>query len=167
VANGGLSALLLLGFMAHAALGSLLLSGAVGRPCGPAIWIGVGLIAAHLLLSGVASRQMLTDAQRPPSARKKRHLLWKWLSGAALALCCLWHVADSAGAVAGVEGAFIARALLLLAAMAVHALFGVKSLLKDLRLPRSGRMALRLGIVAAALAIAAPLVGLLAAGQLP
>jgi hypothetical protein len=80
-------------FLVHAALGSL--SGLFGlkSPLAWLVWVGVALIAAHIVVSVVTSREQLSDVEHPPSVRKKRHLVLKWATGGLLAAAAIAHIA--------------------------------------------------------------------------
>jgi len=150
--NGCISGLLLVAFMAHAAFGSLAVRWGRVSSLSMLIWLGVALMLAHLVLCILTSQQMLTDKVRPPSARKQRHLVLKWLTGAALVVVAVAHIAAIRCGLPFNGWVFIVIALLLLLTLASHAIVGTKSLLKALNLPRSLRLPLRLLITATSLA---------------
>ncbi|WP_166079529.1 hypothetical protein [Xiamenia xianingshaonis] len=149
--NGIVAAVLVAAFFGHALFGVLRLHGDFAGQGAWLVWIVVGLMGAHVGLSAATSRSMLADEQRPPSTRKKRHLALKWVSGAALLAVALFHMAF--GLVGGAEG-FRIVLLAVLVLLAWHCLVGVKSLLKDLGLPKELRGAVRtlLAVAAAVLA---------------
>lgn len=124
------------------------------------VWVGVGVLAVHIALSVGTTVSMLTDTKRPPSAKKKRHQLMKWITGVTLLAAALVHVSTtSAIANGGVvhELSWLEFALMLVvaAALAWHIFVASKSLLKDLHVPdhkrfRPAMQAVMLGCVAVA-----------------
>ena len=121
------------------------------------------LAVAHIIACAVTSAQQLTDTVRPPSKRKKHHLLVKWITGAVLAVALCMHIfmsmqVDSAQAQSQpfLVSAHLFSAVLVSAAVAVHVCFGAKSLLKDLNIDKRYRMPLRVFfcVLAGAFAIA-------------
>ena len=73
-------------FFAHAAFGVTAEHFAIPRSLMLLVWVGVAVCAAHVVLSALTSREMLLDTVRPPSLKKKRHLVLKWVSGIVLLL---------------------------------------------------------------------------------
>lgn len=152
-ANGVASALLLFFVVVHALAGGLHSLGLIGRALGLLAWVGVVLAATHMLLSIVTSRRMMTDADDPPSDKKKRHLVLKWVTGAVVLLALAAHVALR---VCDAPMAFDAAAtVVLIAALTAHSCVGSKSLLKDLGFPRNLRNPLRAAIVIIAVCLLA------------
>ena len=94
-------------------------------------------------MSIVTSRQMLHDAERPPSRRKKRHLVLKWVTGLALLLIACVHALLPEHA-----AAWPSVSILVALALAVHMYVGGKSLTSDLGLPRGMCIAFRLVAIA-------------------
>ena len=150
-ANGVVSAVIVVFFLAHGVLGAV--AGLTGfmSPYAQAVWLGVALVGVHVMASIATSVQQLTDTQRPPSARKKRHLALKWVTGLALGVLALAHVAMPKSSLAA-----SVVIVVLSAALAVHVSVGAKSLLKDLGIDRRYMSALRIVVcvVAAALVVA-------------
>lgn len=149
-ANGIVSAAIVVFFCAHGILGCVALLSGFTSPFTWIIWFGVALIGVHVILSVVTSYQQLTDTVRPPSRQKRRHLLWKWLTGGLLLVCAGAHIA--AAWVLGphasqttVTGALLTAAVAIV--LAVHLCFGAKSLLKDLWLDRRYRTAFRVVVI--------------------
>lgn len=137
--NGAIAAILCLFFLVHGILGILWTSRAITAELAFVIWalFIVGLV--HGLLSVVTSRQMLHDAERSPSYRKKRHLVLKWVTGLALLLVACIHSLLPESVI------FWPYASILVAlALAVHMYVGGKSLASDLGLPHGMRIAFRL-----------------------
>lgn len=150
-ANGVVSAAIVAFFLVHATLGTLL--GLVGflSPFTWLVWVGVALIGVHVALSIFTSREQLTDLERPPSPRKKRHLVLKWATGGLLALVAVAHVvAIRLGGMAAVNstvtGALLTACLAVV--LAVHLCVGSKSMLKDLNISRRYKLAFRLVVCA-------------------
>lgn len=115
------------------------------------------MLAVHVPLCVLTSCAMLSDAARPPSARKKRHLLLKWASGGFLLAAAVAHMLMAEkSARPECDPAFLLATLLVSGILAWHLSVGVKSLLKDLGLDRTYRNGLRLIVcVCCALAAAA------------
>lgn len=135
--NGVISACIVVFFIAHSLLGGLEGIASLASPSPLIVWAGVGVIALHMLASVVTSYQQLTDAEFPPSARKKRHLLLKWATGAALALAAAAHVGciytfGPDAVQTSVASKMVV--LVLVAVLAVHSWVGAKSLVTDLGL---------------------------------
>ena len=121
------------------------------------VWIGVGLIAVHVAMSVLTSCEQLTDHERPPSSRKKRHLALKWATGGVLAAVAIAHIVlPKSDYTAALLMAAIAVAL------AVHLCVGAKSLLKDIGVDRRYRMAFRIVVCAVLVAVAIVLLACLA-----
>ncbi|MDO4290996.1 MAG: hypothetical protein Q4C41_07195 [Eggerthellaceae bacterium] len=155
--NGAVSACIAVFFVVHASIGSVMGFVPLSTNFAWAVWLGVGLAAAHVVLCVATSVQQLTDAVRPPSIHKKRHLALKWATGAALFAVAAAHVvvARTAGAhdmLADISG--VAVIVALATALAVHLCVGSKSLLKDLNISRSYRTAVRAAACAFAVVFA-------------
>lgn len=141
--NGAVSAIVAVFFLVHGALGALAALTGFSSPFAWAVWVGVALIGVHVVVSVVTSAEQLGDAERPPSARKKRHLALKWATGALLAVCAGAHVlvplgrAVSSWIIVGVS-----------IALAAHVCVGARSLLKDLGIDRRHKTAVRVVVVA-------------------
>lgn len=135
--NGIVSAVLVVFFLAHGVLGGVSLVSGVEGTLTWLVWVGVALVVVHVMASVVTSREQLADEQRPPSARKKRHLALKWTTGVLLALCAAAHVIFKDALAGRVAMVLVAVAL------AVHACVGAKSLLKDVGVDRRYKMAFR------------------------
>ncbi|WP_297157446.1 hypothetical protein [uncultured Ellagibacter sp.] len=142
-------------FLAHSLLGaaSFFVEGLVNHV--PWLtWAMFGAVGIHVFASAGATASMLTDTERPPSSRKKRHFVLKWTTGAVLALVIAAHLI----CVLCPENllAFSHQAkvpfLLLLAALAWHVGIATKSLARDLGIGKRTRDIMRatyvLGILA-------------------
>lgn len=138
IVNGFVSAVIVVLFLAHSALGGVAVLTGFTSPFSVLVWAGVALIAAHVVVSIVTSFEQLNDAERPPSARKKRHLALKWATGALLTAVAIAHVVLPKSAVMSTV-----VVIALAAALAVHLCVGSKSLLKDLGVDRRYKMAFR------------------------
>lgn len=145
-ANGVISAVLVVFFLAHGVVGSLAILFGYMSPLVWLVWVGVALVVVHVVVSIVTSWDQLTDAEFPPSDRKKRHLALKWATGIALAVCVAFHVVCDGAMAARV--AIVAVAVLL----AAHACVGSKSLLKDLNIDRRYKGAFRIAVCVFAVA---------------
>ena len=160
-ANGIVSAILVVFFLAHGILGSAALVFGFFGPLAWLVWCGVVLAFVHVVVSIVTSREQLSDKERPPSARKKRHLLLKWITGGILALAAFAHVFVPKVAVA--SGAIIAVVSI---ALAVHLCVGSKSLLKDIGVDRRYKLVFRVVVCAfAALFVVAVIVSSVQGGM--
>ena len=80
-------------FLAHSTLGvaSLFVKG-LANSVPWLVWTMFGAAGAHVLASVGATALMLTDTERPPSSRKKRHFVLKWATGAVLAAAIAVHL---------------------------------------------------------------------------
>lgn len=120
----------------HMVLGLALLIGRDAiftRPVVVLAWVAIAVAGGHVLLSVVTSIGQMTDKDRPPSRRKMRHLILKWLTGLALVALVIAH---ASGWHASPLSTYL-PIILVTAAMCWHFHVGVKSLLSDLDLPRS------------------------------
>lgn len=155
--NGVIAGAITVFFLAHGTMGGL--SVAVGIPSSLSwlAWVALALVAAHVIASIVTSKQQLTDPERPPSPRKKRHLALKWATGCLLAVAAAAHIALPNGSTTA-----LATIIAVSIALAIHLWVGSKSLLKDLDIDRRHQTGLRIAacIFAAAFIIMA-LVGIL------
>ena len=143
--NGIASAVIVVLFIAH---GLTRVAGGMGPSF--IVWAGVAIVLVHVLLSVGTSTEMLSDTVRPPSTKKKLHLVLKWVSGTLLGAFALAH---ALGLVDSNKWFLCALALLI----AWHAWVGSRSLLKDLRIDTRYRNMLRIILCIAAAAIAATL----------
>ena len=153
--NAIIAALLAAFFLIHAGLAAAKLCGVdLGETFKWTVWVGVGIIALHVILSLRTTQTMFNDTERPPSAKKRQHQMLKWLTGGVLILAVLFHFPSG-------EGASFAYALALIitaAALSWHIYTGTKSLTRDLNLPSSLRPIVRAIVCLAAAAIAAALI---------
>lgn len=121
------------------------------------VWGMLGAVGVHVVASVAATVLMLTDTERPPSARKKRHFVLKWATGALLALVIGVHLV----CVIFPEGIGLDASqlkvpfLLLLAALAWHVGVATKSLARDLGIGKKMRDVMRAVYVLAVLALIA------------
>lgn len=125
--NGVIAALITVFFLAHGTMGSLSAVTGIANHFPWLVWAAVALVGVHVIASAVTSHQQLTDAERPPSPRKKRHLALKWATGSVLAVAACAHILLPRN---GVSAALVIVAVSV--ALAVHLCVGSKSLLKDL-----------------------------------
>lgn len=136
--NGVIAALITVFFLVHGSLGSLSVLGCFSGSLVWLVWGAVFLACVHVVVSIVTSYQQLTDVEFPPSARKKRHLALKWVTGGLLALVALAHI------VLPPSTTLAALVIIVVSvALAVHLCVGSKSLLKDLEIDRRYKMAFR------------------------
>lgn len=143
-------------FLAHSALGtaSVFVEG-LSNSVPWLVWAMCGVVAVHVVVSAAATALMLTDTQCPPSSRKKRHFVLKWVTGALLALvigahlCCIVFPGFSSLLVGQGKVAL----LLLLTALAWHVGVATKSLARDLGISKRARDAMRAVYVLAVAAL--------------
>lgn len=135
----GLAALLIAVFFAcHEVIGALFVSGLVAGEVPWIVWLAVGIIVVHIVLSIGTMKQMIDDANRPPSEKKKRHQAKKWLTGLAVGVLAVAHAFAYF-----TTPAWAIIAILLDIALASHICVSAKSLAKDLRMPSNWRFAIR------------------------
>ena len=80
-------------FLAHSVLGTAsLFAEGLTNSLPWLVWIMLGAAGAHVLASVSATALMLTDTERPPSSRKKRHFVLKWVTGAVLTATIAVHL---------------------------------------------------------------------------
>lgn len=130
-------------FVAHSLMGALALHVPIERRLAVLAFAACTVVAAHIVLSIETTRLMYTDVVRPPSEKKKRHQVLKWVSGAVLLAVAAAHIVFGDGSP---PGELLMAALA--AAFAVHVWIGMKSVLKDLGLRRELRTPLRVVVVA-------------------
>lgn len=133
-------------FLAHSALGtaSLFAEGLVNSVPW-LVWIMFGAVGVHVLASVSATCLMLTDTERPPSSRKKRHFVLKWATGAVLAAAIAVHLFCTLcpGSLPVFPNQTKVSFLLLLAALAWHVGIATKSLARDLGIGKRTRDIMR------------------------
>ena len=145
-------------FLAHSALGtaSLFVEGLVNSVPW-LVWAMFGVVGAHVLASVGATALMLTDTERPPSSRKKRHFVLKWATGSVLAATIAVHLFCilCPGSLPVFPCQTKVSFLLLLAALAWHVGIATKSLARDLGIGKRTRDAMRAAYVLAVFALIA------------
>ena len=143
-------------FLAHSMLGvaSLFVEGLVNSVPW-LVWIMFGAVAVHALASVGATCLMLTDTERPPSFRKKRHFVLKWATGAVLAAAIAVHLFCilCPGSLPVFPNQTKVSFLLLLAALAWHVGIATKSLARDLGIGKRTRDIMRAIYVLAVFAL--------------
>ncbi len=145
--NAGVAALLVVAFLGHALFASAAGVDAASRAPYPLLYCLLALVAVHIALSVATTVLMWNDSVRPPSEKKKRHQVLKWVTGAVvLAVLCV-HVAHPAV----VPAVTWAASAVLLAAFVWHGWTGMKSLARDLRVSGKAKVPLRIALVALAL----------------
>lgn len=145
-------------FLAHSALGtaSLFIEGLVNSlPW--LVWAMFGAAGAHVLASVGATALMLTDTERPPSSRKKRHFVLKWATGAVLAAAIAVHLFCilCPGSLPVFPHQTKVSFLFLLAALAWHIGIATKSLARDLGIGKRTRDIMRAAYVLTVFALIA------------
>lgn len=154
-ANAAVAAALAAFFLAHAGLAAAKICGVdLGETFKFTVWIGVGIVVLHVILSLRATQTMFNDTERPPSAKKKQHQMLKWLTGGVLAFAVLFHFPSGEG----VSFAYTAALIVTAAALSWHICTGVKSLTRDLGISNMWRTIIRVVACAAAVAIAVALI---------
>ena len=154
--NAIMSALVLAFFVVHSLLGGLEGILSLQRPAAYIPWIGVGVVVIHVVMSIVTSYGQLTDAEFPPSSRKKRHLLLKWLSGICLAVVAAIHIVSiQAFGSEAIQVSITATAtvLLLVVVLVIHVWIGAKSLITDLGLHKGLILPLRIVLCVVAVSV--------------
>ena len=145
-------------FLAHSALGtaSLFVEGLVNSMPW-LVWAMFDAAGAHVLASVGATALMLTDIERPPSFRKKRHFVLKWATGSVLAAAIAVHLFCilCPGSLPVFPHQTKVSFLLLLAALAWHVGIATKSLARDLGIGKRTRDVMRAVYVLAAFALIA------------
>ena len=133
-------------FLAHSTLGvaSLFVEG-LTNSLPWLVWIMFGAVAVHVLASVGATALMLTDTERPPSSRKKRHFVLKWATGAVMAATIAAHLFCilCPGSLPAFPHQIKVSFLLLLAALAWHVGIATKSLARDLGIGKRTRDIMR------------------------
>lgn len=139
--NAVLAIVLVAFFFAHAILGGASLTLISAEAPVAVVWTFIGVAGIHVILCVATSYFMLTDVVRPPSDKKKRHLWIKWGSGALLAAAGMFHALRD-------ETSSSLFLIVVLGLLTWHALVGCKSLVRDLRLPRTWKNPLRAAVIA-------------------
>ena len=114
-------------FFAHAAFGVTAEHFVIPRSLILLAWVGVAVCAAYVVLSALTSREMLLDTVRPPSLKKKRHLVLKWVSGIVLLLAATMHCQGNSS-----FGFSVFLSCLALVLICAHSWIGMRSMVKDL-----------------------------------
>ena len=146
VTNAIAASVIMVLFLVHACLGTLKLY----WPDMPSnlefiVWFGVAVIVFHVIASIVTTREMWIDTQRPPSNRKKRHQILKWITGALLACAIVVHQLCVAQLLplAAVDMLTLPTLIVTAILLCWHLFVGAKSLTRDLNLRGALRMPLR------------------------
>ena len=137
-------------FLAHSTLGTAsLFAEGLTNSLPWLVWIMFGAVGVHVLASVGATCLMLTDIERPPSSRKKRHFVLKWATGVVLAAVIAVHLFCilCPGSLPVVPHQIKASFLLLLAALAWHVGIATKSLARDLGIGKRTRDIMRAAYV--------------------
>lgn len=154
--NAILALVLVVFFLAHALLGALWMGGLLSDDLAFLVWLGIILVAVHVIMCCLTSARQLGDEQFPPSRRKKRHLALKWATGVVLLACATIHIVLQDIP----QVSIVIIASIALAALAWHACVCAKSLLKDLGARTSKKTLLVIAIVLACVIIECALVAL-------
>ena len=126
----------------HMLLGALSVHIPVPKGLSWVVWAAVVLAVAHVLASVVTSYEQLGDMEHPPSARKRRHLALKWVTGVLVCALVALHIAHA------VPDPIVMAVLAVV--VCVHVCTGAKSLLTDLGLNKRYRDAVRVAAIAIA-----------------
>ncbi len=145
--NAILTVALMVFFFAHATMGSLTQIIPIHNDVEWLIWTFAALILVHAVTCIATSYFMLTNTKNPPSKGKKQHLVLKWVSGATLLLFVFLHVT-------GAFNLYIPIMVLLAGILAWHSYVGIKSFTKDLKMPGTLRMPIRIVLIVLAVIIA-------------
>ena len=154
-ANGIVSLCLLAALSVHAVVNCLRFGGLHMPSLALLAWASVAATVLHVGLCVATSNAMLTDTERPPSQKKRRHLVIKWITGGLVLAVAGVHIAASQGVLgtAAQSGRWLLVGLVV--ALAIHLWTGARSFLSDLGLPRSWKPAVRALVVLGACALAA------------
>ncbi|MDO5117535.1 MAG: hypothetical protein Q4D34_03520 [Eggerthellaceae bacterium] len=146
VVNAVAACFIMLLFLVHACLGTLKLY----WPDMPSslefiVWFGVAVIVFHVIASIVTTYEMWTDTVRPPSDRKKRHQVLKWVTGVLLACSIVVHQLCVAQLLppAAVDTLTLPALIVTAILLCWHLFVGAKSLTRDLNLRGALRTPLR------------------------
>ena len=157
-ANAIVAALLAAFFLVHAGLAAAKICGVnLGETFKFTVWIGVGIVVLHVILSLRTTQTMFADTERPPSTKKKQHQMLKWLTGGVLLVAVLFHFPSGEGA----PTAYSMALIITVAALIWQICTGVKSLTRDLGISNTWRTAVRVVACAAAVVIVAALIAAL------
>ena len=155
--NGIIAAVITIVFLIHGALGSVSAVTGFTGSLSWVVWGAVILLMLHVAVSVVTSVQQLNDAERPPSRRKKAHLLLKWVTGGLLAIAAIAHIVLPKSMTVS---AYVIIAVSI--ALAVHLCVAAKSWLADLSIDRRWKWPFRMVVcICAALFVLAMLKGVL------
>lgn len=136
--NAALALVLIAFFYTHALLGTF-----VQEPMGSVavvlIWAFVVIAMGHVVLCLMTSKAMLEDEIRPPSRKKKGHLVLKWISGIALLSVGMIHCQIFNGVCPSI-------ALVLVAVLAWHGWVGAKSAARDLGASKGAVLSFRVSL---------------------
>ena len=146
VANAVAACFIMLLFLVHACLGTLKLY----WPEMPSslefiVWFGVAVIAIHIIISIATTYEMWTDTVRPPSDRKKRHQILKWVTGVLLVCAIVVHQLCVAQLLPPATVDMLTLPALIVTAILLcwHLFVGAKSLTRDLNLRYTLRTPMR------------------------
>ena len=150
LANALVASAIAVFFLAHSTLGvkSLFVDGLVNSVPW-LVWIMFCAVGVHVLASVGATALLLTDTERPPSSRKKRHFVLKWATGAVMAAAIAVHLFCilCPGSLPVFPHQTRVSFLLLLAALAWHVGIATKSLARDLGIGKRTRDIMRAAYV--------------------
>ena len=145
--NAVLAIALIVFFFVHATMGSLTQIIPIQNEVEWLIWTFTALILVHAATCIATSYFMLTNTKNPPSKGKKQHLVLKWASGAVLLLFAFLHVT-------GAFNLYVPIMIQLVGILAWHSYVGIKSFTKDLNMPGTLRMPIRVVLIVLAVIIA-------------
>lgn len=122
-------------FLAHSLLGSLSLVAPISNNFAWIAWIGTSVVAVHVVLSVLTTREKLTQADKEPTLKKKLKIAARWATGLAIAAVAGLHITSIVlygdSAVQSTQVGNVA-VLVLVVLLAVHVFLGIKSLVRDL-----------------------------------
>jgi len=143
--NGIISAFITCFFFMHALIGAIYVIFHISNMLALIVWLGVSAVFVHIMACIGTSLQMLKDKERPPSQKKKMHLVLKWISGCFLAMLFVVHIALQNCSTSPNDCSFFSpMIILLICCLTWHAFVGIKSLVKDLKFNSALRNILRI-----------------------
>lgn len=154
-ANALVCALLIIFFVFHVIIGTVLWYGALGMSMALVAWAGVGLVAIHLILSIVTTAlgvkppehyAALDQSGKKQPSRRSKHVL-KWITGLLMISLLILHltVGDLVGNLHYTKGALVALILLIL--IGIHVYIDIKSFTRDLNLSPRTRVPFQVGVI--------------------
>ncbi|MDO4501764.1 MAG: hypothetical protein Q4D06_01140 [Coriobacteriia bacterium] len=158
IANAVVASFITVLFLGHAFMGELSLVFPVSKNLEPLVFVGLGALALHIILSAITTLDMWLSKTRPASDRKKKHQIKKWVFGVILLIIAGLHIVVMMTPAASLRASGqVIPALLLMGVAAivlcVHICTGAKSVARDLNLPAEVRFPIRALAISLTLAL--------------